>query len=78
MFSKQDHTDEVLHGIFEQSVNVDDSSVNRLGGNLMNSFRIGLEKAYFESTADFSVGLPHISDVVLPAYPGEQIAGVKL
>lgn len=42
---KQARMDEVLHVVIEQSMSVFDSFVNRLGGDLVNLFCNGLEKA---------------------------------
>lgn len=58
---KQAHMNKVISGIIEQSVSVFDGFVNQLGGDLVNSFRVRLEKAYLENLVKCSVALTHVS-----------------
>lgn len=53
----------VLRGVIEPFVVVLDGFVNRLCGELANSFRVCLEKAYFENLVDPIGPLTHISRV---------------
>lgn len=55
--------DKVLRGIIEQSVSIFDGFVNRLGSELVNSVRVGFEKAYFDNLVEFLVSLIHFSRV---------------
>lgn len=47
-------------GVTEVSVSVFDESVNWLGGDLVNSFRAGLEKAYSVNLVESPSTLTHV------------------
>lgn len=61
MLVKQSHTDKVLGGVIEQLICVFDFFCNRLGGDWVNPFHAGLEKADSDNLVDCLVALKHVS-----------------
>lgn len=53
--------DKVLRGVIEQSAIGFEGLVNRLGGDMVNLFRIGLEKAYSNNMVECPVVLTLVS-----------------
>lgn len=53
--------DKMLRGIIDLSVSVFDGFVIRLGRDLVNSSRVGCEKAYSDNMAECPVPLTHVS-----------------
>lgn len=47
--------------VIEHSVSVFDGFVKRLGGDMVKSFCIGLEKAYSENMVECPVAMTHVS-----------------
>lgn len=64
--------DKDLHWVIDQSGVVFDSFVNRLGGELVNSFCVGLEQAYSDNLVYCVVVLTHVLSLVLRVYPSNR------
>lgn len=60
MLVKLARLDNALHGVIEQSLSVFDGFVNRLGGDMVNSFRVGIENAYSDNSVEYPVDLTHV------------------
>lgn len=52
--------DSVLRGFIEKSVSFSDGFVNQLGGEVVDSFRAGLEKVYYDNLVKCPVALTHV------------------
>lgn len=66
LFVQQARVDAVLGDVIEPYVFVFDGFVNPVRGELVNSFRDGLEKAYSFNLVEYSVVLMQASGLVLP------------
>lgn len=62
--------DKVLRGVIKQPVSVFIDFVNRLDGELVSTFWVGLEKAYSDNSVECPVFLTHISGLALPVFSG--------